>query len=106
VAGLLGALTVCLMAVTNKTLSPQYLIWIAALLAAVGVAFPDSLPRGTTGLLLASCALTQVIFPLNYDPLVAGQPYAVLLLLVRDAGLLTVAALVGRRIWVLTRRPT
>jgi len=105
VAGLLGTLTVCLMAVTNKTLSPQYLIWIAALAAAVGVAYPGAVPRGATALLLATCALTQVIFPLNYDPLVAGRPYAVLLLLVRDAGLLAVAALVGRRIWVLTRRP-
>ena len=114
VVGLLGALTVCLIAVTDKTLSPQYLIWVAALLAVVGVsagpgdapgARGDALPRGTTALLLATCALTQVIFPLNYDPLVAGEPYAVVLLVLRDAGLLGVAWLVGRRVWALTRRP-
>jgi hypothetical protein len=103
VAGLLGTLTVSLMAMTDKTLSPQYLIWVAALLAVVGVTHPDALPRGTVALLLATCALTQVIFPLNYDPLVAIRPYAVVLLLVRDAGLAAVAALVGRQVWLLTR---
>jgi hypothetical protein len=144
VVGLLGALTVCLIAVTDKTLSPQYLIWVAALLAVVGVSEPDpaaaardvaargaalpggaarevaargaalpggaarggALPRGANPLLLATCALTQVIFPLNYDPLVAGEPYAVVLLILRDAGLLAVAWLVGRRVWALTGRPT
>ncbi len=103
--GLLGALTVCLVAVTDKTLSPQYLIWVAALLAVVGVLHPDALPRGINAVLLATCALTQVIFPLNYDPLVAGEPYAVVLLVVRDAGLLAVAWPAGRQVWALTRGP-
>ena len=103
--GLLAVLTVCLMATTDKTLSPQYLIWVAALVAVVGVTHPDALPRGTVPLLLATCALTQLIFPLNYDPLVAVEPYAVLLLAVRDAGLLAVTWLVGRQLWLLTRRP-
>jgi uncharacterized membrane protein YhaH (DUF805 family) len=104
-AGLLAVLTVCLMAMTDKTLSPQYLIWVAALLAAVGVTVPGCLPRAAGPLLLATCALTQVIFPLNYDPLVAGRPYAVVLLVVRDAGLLALACLVAHRLWTRTGRP-
>src|SRR5262249_52384933 len=103
--GLLAVLTVCLMAITDKTLSPQYLIWVAALVAVVGVTHPDALPPGTVPLPLATCALTQLVSPLNYDPLVGIKPYAVLLLVARDAGLLAVTWLVGRRLWLLTRRP-
>lgn len=103
VAGLLGSLTVILLTVTDKTLSPQYLIWVTALLAVVGVTHPTALPRAAVPLLLVTCALTHLVFPLNYDQLVAGRPYAVLLLVARDAGLAALGWLVGRQVWVLTR---
>jgi glycosyl transferase family 87 len=103
VPGLLGVLTVMLLIMTDKTFSPQYLIWVAALMAAAGTVHPAALPGWSVPVLLASCGLTHLIFPLDYDPLVAGQPYAVVLLVVRDVGLAVVAVLVGHRIWQLTR---
>jgi hypothetical protein len=103
VAGLLGTLTVILLTITDKTLSPQYLIWVAALLAVVGVTHPAALPRAAVPVLLAACAITHLVFPLNYDQLVAGRLYAVLLLVARDVCLAALGWLIGRRIWVLTR---
>jgi hypothetical protein len=103
VPGLLGTLTVILLTITDKTLSPQYLIWISALLAVVGALHPEVLPRAAVPVLLATCGLTHLIFPLDYDPLVAGEPYAVALLVARDAGLAALGVLVGRRVWTLTR---
>jgi hypothetical protein len=92
--------------VTDKTLSPQYLIWIAALLAVVAVTHPEAVPRAAVPILLATCAATHVIFPYWYDFLVAGRPYAVLLLVARDIGLAAVGVLVARRVWVLSRART
>jgi Glycosyltransferase family 87 len=103
VAGLLAVLTVILFVITDKTFSPQYLIWVAALVAVVGVTRPAAVPWPVVPLLLATCGITHLIFPLFYDELVAGRPYAVLLLVARDAGLVAVGALVGRRVWALTR---
>lgn len=103
VAGLLATLTVILLTVTDKTLSPQYLIWIAALLAVVGALHPTVMPPAAVPTLLLTCAVTHLIFPFWYDPLVAGRPYAVLLLVARDLGLAALAVQIGRQVWRLTR---
>jgi hypothetical protein len=91
--------TVTVVIITNKTLSPQYLLWIggpiAALLLLRGGATPD-LRRwivriGVAGLVLAG--LTQLVYPLLYDGYLgftntAGLVIATLVTAVRNVCLL------------------
>jgi hypothetical protein len=77
---------------TNKVFSPQYLIWL--------LPFAPLLRPRQAGLFLAICAITIVIFPFDYNLLLAMQLLPVLLLNLRNA--LVVALLV----WlVLDRAP-
>lgn len=59
--------TVLVVILGSKVFSPQFVLWIAAPLAAR--AAPPGAPgiRVECGLLLAACALTQVVFPFNYS---------------------------------------
>jgi Glycosyltransferase family 87 len=74
--------TVAIMTITNKTLSPQYLLWlggpIAALLALRPQATPNELPaiNRMSGQLLILALLTQLVYPLFYDSYLGrhGQP--------------------------------
>src|SRR4029450_1097925 len=68
--GMLAIAGACLLIVPNKTLSPQYLLWIGGLLAALGATVPDE-PRGprVNGLLVVTCVMTQVLYPLGYGML-------------------------------------
>jgi hypothetical protein len=106
--GLLAVAAACLLIVPNKTLSPQYLLWIGGALAALGVTAPDEplLPRLTL-LLLVGCGLTQVIYPIGYGML-TGPNWAnvigALLLLARNGILVTITVLVVLRVLRLTRR--
>jgi len=72
-AGLLMVAVTAIMIVTNKTFSPQYLIWLAGPLAATLALTPGSpapsrrLPRSAAvGTLLITVA-TQILYPLLYD---------------------------------------
>jgi hypothetical protein len=106
VAGLLMTGTACLLVVTNRTLSPQYLIWVGALLAALGCVAPaePTLPR-LLRLLLVSCALTQVIYPIGYA-LLTNETWAtwvgVALLTARNALLVAITVITLRRVIALT----
>ena len=87
---------------TNKVFSPQYLVWVAAPMAALALLDRDGLARADVALLLAACALTHVIFPLNYATLAhAGESRAwvLLVLLLRDALLVWLAARLAARVW-------
>jgi hypothetical protein len=100
--GWLATATVALVVLTDKTLSPQYLLWIAALLAALGVTGTDpALPRATR-LMLASAVLTQLVYPTMYTWLTQINPIAVALLTVRDVVLVMLTWLAVRRVWALT----
>ena len=66
--------TVAVVIITNKTLSPQYLLWIGGPIAALlllrdSAASPDLrrwiIRIGVAGLVLAG--LTQLVYPLLYD---------------------------------------
>lgn len=106
--GLLAVVAACLLIVPNKTLSPQYLLWIGGALAALGATAPDEplLPRLNV-LLLVGCGITQIIYPIGYG-MITGPNWAnvvgALLLLARNGILVAITVLAVRRILVLTRR--
>jgi hypothetical protein len=106
VAGLLMTGTAGLLIITNRTLSPQYLIWVGGLLAALGCVAPaePTVPR-LVRLLLASCAVTQVIYPIGYA-LLTNETWAtwigVTLLTARNGLLLAITVIALRRVVTLT----
>jgi hypothetical protein len=76
--GLVILATVAIMTVTNKTLSPQYLLWLGGPMAALlllvdaGSARERSSIRRLAGQLLVLALLTHLVYPLLYDGLL-GQ---------------------------------
>lgn len=100
--------TVAVMTVVNKTLSPQYLIWLGGPLAAMLLRRrPDPVLRRVVTVLLVVAGLTQLIFPLFYDWLLHTSPWqlpvATAILLVRNVLLVYVTWLAVKRVWTLTR---
>lgn len=71
-----AALTAVMIAiVTSRVLSPQYLVWVVALIA-LCLTLQESALRGPCWLLLAAISLTQVEFPLLFSRLVHGGRWA------------------------------
>jgi hypothetical protein len=105
--GLLAVAAACLLIVPNKTLSPQYLLWIGGVLAALGATAPaEPLLRRLGPLLVLACAVTQVIYPIGYGMLTGphwSNVIGALLLLLRNALLVYVTVLTVRRVLELTR---
>ncbi|GAA1847953.1 glycosyltransferase 87 family protein [Microlunatus capsulatus] len=83
--GLVVLATVAVMTVTNKTLSPQYLLWLGGpmagllLLARYGTPAERSQMRGLAAFLLVLALLTHLVYPLFYDGLLGrlGHPMVV-----------------------------
>jgi hypothetical protein len=108
--------TVAVMTISNKTLSPQYLLWMggpaAALLLVRSAAGPDQ-RRVVTRLaaqLLALALLTHLVYPLLYNGLInrSGPALAVAATLVaslRNLGLLLLTVEVCRYAWLALRDP-
>lgn len=105
--GLVMIAIVALMIITNKTFSPQYLLWLGGPVAALGV-----LHRGDRRLLdllgisvLVLAVLTHLIYPVLYylgllDPEVsAGLVAGTLVLAVRNVAILVFTVAVCRRAW-------
>jgi len=71
--GFVVVATVAIMTITNKTLSPQYLLWLGGPMAALMVLRPnasvDEQPaiNRMAGQLLILALLTQLVYPLFYD---------------------------------------
>jgi hypothetical protein len=63
--------------VTNKVLSPQYVIWL--------VPFAALLAREQAYLMVVIAVLTSVLFPLNYEQLIAQEPWPIVILNIRNA---------------------
>jgi hypothetical protein len=78
--------TVAIMTITNKTLSPQYLLWLggpmAALLALRPRATPEERPAidRMTRQLLILALLTQLVYPLLYDSLLGRENQGMIVL--------------------------
>ena len=71
--------TVAIMTITNKTLSPQYLLWLGGPMAGLLVLRPHASPEEQTpinrmaGQLLVLALLTQLVYPLFYDGYLGSQ---------------------------------
>ncbi|WP_152362778.1 glycosyltransferase 87 family protein [Microlunatus speluncae] len=109
--GLLLIAIVAIMIVTNKTFSPQYLLWLGGPVAALGV-----LHRGDQPLLdrlgvsvLALAVLTHLIYPVLYyqgmlDPQTSpGMIAGTVVLAIRNVAILIFTIAVCRRAWVALR---
>jgi hypothetical protein len=77
--------------ITGRVLSPQYLIWLVALGAAVGC-LRDMLPWHTVPLLMGTALLTQVEFPFHVSGLVSADPTSIVVLTARNLCLMALAA--------------
>jgi hypothetical protein len=99
-----------LMIVTNKTLSPQYLLWLGGPAAALlllrhqASAAERLAIRRTAYALLLLALLTHLVYPLLYDGLLGRQGHAMVVLAtvvtaVRNLALLAFTGYVGRLTW-------
>ena len=75
--------------VTNKVFSPQYLIWVVPLAAL--------LTGGQAYVMAAAAFVTSVIFPLNYEQLIAQEPWPIVLVNIRNGLIVALLA------WVVLR---
>jgi hypothetical protein len=105
-AAQLAALSVIVWIAAGKAFSPQYLVWVAAPLAALGALPGRRLPWTDIALLLAACALTQLVFPSRYDVLILGGEGAapvLAALTLRDLLLVALGIRIARDVWRTTR---
>src|SRR5215218_3378976 len=108
--GLVVLATVAIMTITNKTLSPQYLLWLggpmAALLILRGQATEQEKPtlRRLAIQLLVLAALTQLVYPLLYNGLLGRHGMAMIIIstvvtTVRNLALVAFTVEVCRLAW-------
>ncbi|HEY6689025.1 MAG TPA: glycosyltransferase family 87 protein [Propionibacteriaceae bacterium] len=77
---------VAIMTITNKTLSPQYLLWLGGPMAALLAFRPQALPgeqpaiNRMAGQLLILALLTQLVYPLLYDSYLGLQGHALIII--------------------------
>jgi glycosyl transferase family 87 len=101
--GWLFVATICLMLLTNKVFSPQYLVWLAAALAVLGVVADGRSVLRAGRLFIVTCVLTQIFYPTLYHRLYRMQPDMVVVITLRDAVLLLLTGVVLRQAWISAR---
>jgi hypothetical protein len=96
--------TALVVTVTNKTLSPQYILWLGGPLAGLLCRDPgDRAVRRAAGLLLVISLLTQLTFPILYDDLTNDAWPAIpatLVLTVRNGLLVYLTWYSCRQVWL------
>jgi hypothetical protein len=108
--GFLILTTIAVMIVTNKTLSPQYLLWLGGPAAALlllrdrATAQERRAIRRTAYALVLLAVLTHLVFPLLYPSLLGRQGYTMMVLATvvtaaRNLALLAFTGYVGRLAW-------
>ena len=109
IVGWLLVATAAVATITNKVLSPQYILWLGGPLAALAVRqMGDHHLRVAMRLLLVIALLTQVNYPLLYPWLVNGDfpvQFGTLVLETRNVLLVVFAWQACKRVWVLAQRP-
>lgn len=102
-AALLACLSVLVVVATSRVFSPQYMIWIAVMVATLGVLPGQAVGRAEVLLMLAACVLTQIVYPAGLlalmQPSHPGQPGALLALTLRDALVIVLAMRLAARLW-------
>ncbi len=77
---------VAIMTITNKTLSPQYLLWVGGPMAALLAYRPQATPdekraiSRVAGQVLILALLTQLVYPLLYDGYLGREGYAMIVI--------------------------
>ena len=97
----LALLLVILWIVTNKVFSPQYMVWAVSLMAVWGAVRGPALPGKDMALLLAACALTQLLYPSQHMELFGPEPriWPLVALTLRDALVAALGIRVARQVW-------
>jgi hypothetical protein len=100
--------TALVVTVTNKTLSPQYLLWLGGPAAALAVRAPaDPAVRTFARVLLVTAVATHLVFPIGYNALLkthSFMPLVTLDLAARNLLLLWLTWYAVRQVWSQTRR--
>jgi hypothetical protein len=109
VLGWLFLATSVVVTITNKTLSPQYILWLGGPLAALWVRSPgDSAVRRAGILLLVISLLTQGVYPITYPALISAKGLtpilSTMLLASRNTLLVVLAWQSCRQVWLRTRQ--
>ncbi len=95
----LTAVTLLLVSlVTNKVFSPQYVLWLLAVVVAASV-LDAELWRPYVKPMLALAVLTHLVFPLFYGDVLYGAWLGLIIMTVRDILLLWLLFSVARRLW-------
>jgi len=102
---------VAIMTITNKTLSPQYLLWLGGPMAALLLLRPQATPEERpainrmAGQLLGLALLTQLVYPLFYDSYLGrhGQAMIVLSTIVTAVRNLALVAFTVEACWLAWR---
>ncbi|MER5430740.1 glycosyltransferase family 87 protein [Streptomyces sp. NPDC002588] len=89
---------VLLFTVTSRVISPQYMIWLLGLVA-VCLTSRHTTQRPVAALILASTALSAVIYPVLYAEVIACTWTGTGLMVLRNGMLLAAAALSFVRLW-------
>ncbi|MFI1362674.1 glycosyltransferase 87 family protein [Streptomyces griseochromogenes] len=95
---------VLLFTATSRVISPQYMVWLLGL-AAVCLTSRYTSQRPVALLVLASSALSSVVFPMYYREVVDGTWTGCLLMLARNGLLAAAAVLSFVRLWHSARPP-
>ncbi|HET6210092.1 MAG TPA: glycosyltransferase 87 family protein [Jatrophihabitans sp.] len=107
--GWLFLATALIVTVTNKTLSPQYLLWLGGPVAALAVRAPaDHAVRSFGRVLMVTALATQFTFPIGYNALLKTHslmPLVALDLALRNTLLVWLAWYAVRQVWRQTARP-
>lgn len=100
--------TALVVTVTNKTLSPQYLLWLGGPVAALAVrSQANPAVRTFARVLLVTAVATQLVFPIGYNALLKTHslmPLVTLDLALRNLLLLWLTWYAVRQVWIQTRR--
>lgn len=115
--GLAVLATVAIMTITNKTLSPQYLLWLGGPMAALLLLRADDTPAERAaigrlaGQLLVLALLTHLVYPLLYDGFLGRKGHAwivvsTLVTAARNAFLVVFTVEAWRLAWRRLARPS